>query len=217
MRLASGLRIANPRRLILAFAKHWYHMYDGVHVPKDDELRVVEIALSTMLNSRISGNTAGVIFRKKQAVKEALAAVPPDVDLLDVEAGDELPGADGISRAITAMCDIKRVKLSVSTKILHKKRPGMLPIFDSVVESQYYPRWCPSVRGRSWGDYAVALLKVVHRDMVSVASELRDLQHELHERGTPLAPCRILNALTWIVKSKNERWIVEQAFGGSPE
>jgi hypothetical protein len=43
------------------------------------------------------------------------------------------------------------------------------------------------------------------------ASELRDLEGELKENHTPLTPCRILNALTWIVKSKNENWIVEQA------
>ncbi len=103
------------------------------------------------------------------------------------------------------------MKLSVSTKILHKKRPGLIPIFDSVVESQYYPQECPSVRRRLPGDYAIVLLQVVHKDMLSVASELRDLQSALAERRTPLTPCRILNALTWMVKAENEEWIVEQA------
>jgi Family of unknown function (DUF6308) len=211
MKLASGLEIADPRKLILAFVEHWYPMYDAVKVLEDNELRVTDIALSTMLNSRISGNTAGVIFRERKPVEAALAGIPPCVDLLDVDTDGEIPGASGISRAITSMCGIKRVKLSVSTKILHKKRPGLIPIFDSVVESQYYPRWCPSVRGRLPGDYAIALIKVVHKDMRSLAAELLDLQGELEERGTPLTPCRILNALTWIVKTGNEEWIVEQA------
>ena len=77
-----------------------------------------------------------------------------------------------------------------------------------MVESQYP---IPSVRGRLWGDYGIALIKLVHKDMLNVASELRDLQRELEENGTPLTPCRILNALTWIVRSGNEEWIVEQA------
>jgi hypothetical protein len=211
VKLASGLKIADARKLILAFVEHWYPMYDGVQVLQDNELCVTDIALSTMLNSRISGNTAGVIFRKREPVEAALAEIPPRMDLLDVGTEGEIPGASGISQAITAMCDIRRVKLSVSTKILHKKRSGLIPIFDSEVESQYYPRWCPSVPGRLWGDYALALIKVVHKDMLSVASELRDLQGELEEKGTPLTPCRILNALTWIVKAGNEKWIVEQA------
>ena len=99
----------------------------------------------------------------------------------------------------------------VSTKILHKKRQGLIPIFDSFVEKQYWPRWCSSDPNRTWGEYAIALTRLVHRDMLSVANELRDLQGELQERGTPLTACRILNALTWIVKAGNEDWIVKEA------
>ena len=124
MKLASGFYIAHPRKLVLAFVKHWYPMYDGVQVLQDNELRAPDIALSTMLNSRISGNTAGVIFREREPVEAALKEIPPCVDLLDVGTGDDIPGAGGISRAITAMCNIKRVKLSVSTKVLHKSAPA---------------------------------------------------------------------------------------------
>ena len=211
MKLPSGLKIAKPRKLILAFVQHWYPMYDAVPVMEDNELRVADIALSTMLNSRISGNTGGAIFRQRETVQAALAGIPPNLDLLDIPIDGELPGASGISRAITSMCELMRVKLSVSTKILHKKRPGLIPIFDSVVAGQYYPRWCPNVRGQTWGDYALALIKLVQKDMHGAASELRDLRSELAERGAPMTPCRILNALTWIVRAGNEEWIVKQA------
>jgi hypothetical protein len=211
MKLASGLKIADARKLILAFVEHWYSIYDGVPVLRDNELRITDIALSTMLNSRISGTTARLIFREKEPVEAALVEIPPDVDLLDVATEGEIPGASGIRRAIASLCAIRRVKLSTSTKILHKKRPGLIPILDSVVQSQYYLQWCPSFRGRHHGDYAIVLLQVVHKDMLSVASELRDLQSALAERRTPLTPCRILNALTWMAKAENEEWIVEQA------
>ena len=69
----------------------------------------------------------------------------------------------------------------MATKILHKKRPGLIQIFDSMVEGHYYPTWCPSVKGRSWGDYAVALTRLVHKDMVSVADELQSLRCALKE------------------------------------
>src|SRR5262249_21303117 len=122
-----------------------------------------------------------------------------------------VPGADGISQAVTCLCDIPRVTLAVSTKILHKKRPGLIPIFDRFVGAHYFPRWCPIPSRPSWGRYALDLIKVVHKDMMSVASERRDLQRELQAKGTPLTPCRILNVLTWIVKSGNEERILEQA------
>jgi hypothetical protein len=211
MQLATKLRIKNPRALLLAFVQHWYPMYDGVEVPQDNQLRVVEIALSTMLNSRISGNTAGDTWRGRRSVEAALAGIPTGLDVLDVPAGDEIPGAAGIARAITELCTVRWVKLSVSTKILHKKRPGLIPIFDRVVESHYCPRGCLSVPHQSWGDYALALTAVVHRDMLSVASELRDLRAELQQRRTPMTACRILNVLTWAVKSDNANWLLNKA------
>jgi hypothetical protein len=210
MKLVSKLNIPNPRKLILAFVEHWYPVYDAVPVDQDNELSASDIALSTMLMSRISGVTGGYIFRATEPINAALKKIPANVDLLDVVADDEIPGADGISQAITAMCAVKRAKLAVSTKILHKKRPGLIHIFDSVVK-KHYARLCPSVSERTWGDYAIALTRLVHKDMLSVASELRDLEGELKENHTPLTPCRILNALIWIVKSRNEKWIVEQA------
>ena len=83
MQTASGFRVRNPRTLLIGFVNHWYPMYDGVEVAQDNQLRVVEIALSTMLNSRISGNTGEAIWRKARATVEAsLSQIPPHIDLL---------------------------------------------------------------------------------------------------------------------------------------
>ena len=207
MKTTTEFEVEKPHELLLGFVRKEYELYDGVEVPQDNELRVVEISLSTMLNSRISGNTGGAIWLEARThVEEALADIRPGVDLLDLPQGDSIPDEPGISRAVTAICDVHRAKISVATKILHKKRPGLIPIFDSVVEGHYWPRWCPTVKGRSWGDYAVALTRLVRRDMVSVASELQDLRRALAENGTPLSGCRILNALMWAVLSNNEEW-----------
>jgi hypothetical protein len=209
MKLLSKLNIPNPRKLILAFVEHWYPVYDGVPVAQDNDLRASDIALSTMLMSRISGVTAGYIFRAKEPIEDGLAKIPANLDLLDVAADDGIPGAEGISQAITAICAVKRAKLAVSTKILHKKRPGLIPILDSVVVG-HYAQSCPTDANRTWGDYAMALTRLVHTDMLNVPSELRELESELKDNGTPLSPCRILNALIWTVKTKNENWIVRR-------
>lgn len=210
MKLASGLKIAEPRKLILAFVEHWYSVYDGVPVAQDNVLRASDIALSTMLMSRISGVTGGYIFRVKEPIEDGLAKIPTDVDLLDVAADAEIPGVRGISQTITAICAVPRAKLAVSTKILHKKRPGLIPILDRVVRD-HYAQSCPSDPNRTLGDYAIALTRLVHTDMLNIACELRELESELKENGTPLTPCRILNALVWTVKKNNEKWIVHRA------
>ncbi len=209
MRLAGGLKIGNPRGLLRAFVEHWYPMYDGVPVAHDSRLTVPDIALSTMLNSRTSGNTAGAIWRAREQVEQGLTKIPANIDVLGVPADAPIPGADGISQAITAMCGIRRVKLSVATKILHKKRPALIPIFDSVVESCYMPI-CDTARGRSYGDYAVALTRLVHKDMLGLAGELKGLENEMAANGTPMTALRILNVLTWAVAAGNERWLLNR-------
>ncbi len=209
LELPSGLKIDRPRRLILAFVDHWYEMYDGVHVAQDNQLRASDIALSTMLMSRISGVTAGYILRIKAPIEDGLTRIPANLDLLDAGTDTDIPGAKGIGQAITAACTVPRAKLAVSTKILHKKRPGLIPILDSFVANHYAPQ-CPSDPNRSWGDYALALTRLIHRDMLSASSQLRDLQEELAENKTPMTACRILNALTWTVKSGGEKWILQQ-------
>jgi len=215
MRLRSGLEINNPRMLLRAFVMQWYPMYDGVPVLQDNHLRVTDISLSTMMNSRIAGHTGALLYRGRESVESGLSKIPAGLDLLDVVRGDDIPGAEGICQAIVGMSQIPRVKLSVATKILHKKRPGLIPILDPVVESHYFPQWCQPIPGRGWGEYAVALIRVVHQDMLSVAVELRELEYELEEAGAPMTPCRILNVLTWIARvgSGYEEWIVQQTVG----
>jgi hypothetical protein len=80
LNLSGGLTIARPRDLIRAFVEHWYDMYDGVPVAQDNELRSSDIALSTMLMSRISGVTAGYILRIKEPIEDGLAKTGPDRD-----------------------------------------------------------------------------------------------------------------------------------------
>jgi hypothetical protein len=212
MKLASGLQITNPRNLLLGFVRHWYGVYDGVEVGHDNELRVVEIALS-MLESQTSNRTLLRIFAQRKRIEEALAKIPANIDLLDVASNESIPGVDGIAQAITELCNTPRVNLSVSTKILHKKRPGLIPILDRFVELHYYPRWYSNHAKASWGSYAVDLIQMVHDDMLSVRNELRDLESELQNTKTPLTPCRILNVLTWIMKTGNAKRISQSAEG----
>src|SRR5947209_17541841 len=97
LKLSGGLTIARPRDLIRAFVQHWYDKYDGVPVAQNNELRASDIALSTMLMSRISGVTAGYILRIKEPIEDGLAKIGPDRDLLDVGADEDITGANGIS------------------------------------------------------------------------------------------------------------------------
>src|SRR5713226_3470985 len=137
MRLVSGLNIRNPEQLLEELAQRWYPVYDGVRVVEDNQLRPEEIALSIMLNSQISGNTGALIWGNRLGVERQLAGIPPDLDLIDVPSTGEIPGASAINAAFDHLCALHRVKLGVAAKILHKKRPALIPIIDSRVYDYY--------------------------------------------------------------------------------
>jgi hypothetical protein len=182
MLLRSGLRIQNPLQELRDLAHRWYPLYDGVVVERDNALRPIEIALSVMLNSQISGNTAALIWEHRGEIELQLAQIPANLDLIETPDGGRIPGIDAIVMAFERMCALKRVKLGIASKILHKKRPALIPIIDSRVYSYYHARvihrWR---RGISWGDQVATLVGLFHRDMLSVESELRDLSNSMYE------------------------------------
>lgn len=198
MHLGSGLQVRNPSQLLEDLVSRWYPLYDDVRVEQDNVLGPVEIALSVMLNSQISGNTAALIWEHRSEVEQQLAHIPTDLDLMDVPDGGRIPGIDAIARTFERMCALKRVKLGIAAKILHKKRPTLIPIIDSRVYGYYHKRvihrWRP---GLSWGDQVAALMDLFHADMVSVENELRDLSKRMHAQRTPLSHVRILDYFLW--------------------
>ena len=171
-------------------------------VPRDNSLGPVEIALSIMINSQVSGNTAEGIWYLRERINESLTQIP-DVNLTANAQGADIPGSSGISRAISEMCGIPRVKLSTATKILHKKRPSLIPILDRIIESHYWSELKANSRDDGWGDYAVKLIGAFRRDLFGVQKQIHDLADGLAAAGTPLTECRILEVLMWATLSEN--------------
>jgi hypothetical protein len=204
MRLASGLEIPDHESLFRHYSDEWHSnwcsSYDGAQVRQDNELSQKDIWLSRQLVSRLTYCDRNAILEKCGEIGNGLQKIPPGVDLLEIAEGGEIPGELALSEIITIMCAIPGVKLAKTMKILHKKRPGLIPVIDSVLECHYWPKWVPSVRRRSKGDYALALIRAFHRDMHSVAEDLRKMSKETAGRGKPLRPCRILDILIWSIK-----------------
>jgi hypothetical protein len=212
LRLQSGLTVEDPMSIVLGYVNaNVYSRYDAVPVLHDNQLRQSEIELSRRLGSRISNRQVAMLCEQRDPVEAALADIPGYIDLLDVPFGEPIPGEAGISGAITAMCRIDGIKLAKSAKILHKKRPALIPILDTVVQMYYWPKWVPSVRGRSWGDYATTMIRMIHRDLYSIGEQLREIRHGLTNRGLIVSCCRILDILIWVERTENANWFRQQA------
>lgn len=92
------------------------------------------------------------------------------------------------------------VRLTKLSKVLHLKRPDLIPLYDNNIWRCYAKLGNPRVkpmRGRSWEDFALVWLPAVRKDLQD------GLQHwqamaELAPKGRPVpTPLRVLDMVAW--------------------
>lgn len=126
----------------------------------------------------------------------ALAAIPVDADLFATATHDQ-----SAAELMAMLCGYRGIKAANATKLLHQKRPGLFPIFDSLVRRALGLSW-PEVEGVA--GYLQLLRQ--YRDVMLIEGN-REAFNQIMERmgdaGTePLAgkpPVRVLDALSWSV------------------
>ena len=192
---SDGTIIESPLNMLEQFVDAEYECYDGVRVEQDNFLRPEEIAISVLINSQISGNTARAIWKEAlESVEENLQQINPDFDLLDDE--ENIPW-EYIQGAIGAICAVKRAKIAVATKILHKKRPKLVPMVDSVIMGHYRSSFPKRWKG-SYEQKAVDVIRLFRKDLLATQDRIQEFKQYFHSRGKPLTLCRILEILIWI-------------------
>jgi hypothetical protein len=85
------------------------------------------------------------------------------------------------------------------TKALHRKRPALIPMLDSVVQ-EYLAMDLPQTgSSASFGERATALVRSYKQDLDRNRSALHEVQLALAARGYQLTEVRILDLLIWSV------------------
>jgi hypothetical protein len=87
-----------------------------------------------------------------------------------------------LTRLFDAFAGIRGVGFSKMTKALHRKRPALIPILDSVVQA-YLSSDDPGTRSSgSFGGRATELVRSYKRDLDRNRSVLHEVQRELASR-----------------------------------
>ena len=97
-----------------------------------------------------------------------------------------------------AFADIRGIGFSKMTKALHHKRPALIPMLDSVVQS-YLQDDDPGVSA-PFGERALGLVRGYKRDLDLNRRAVRAVRLELARRGYVLTEVRILDLLIWSVE-----------------
>jgi hypothetical protein len=195
--LRGGVEIGNPLDLALEFLAA-YSSYEGYDSSGPASFDESDLRLANRGGARISAAEIAAILEHRGEIERALRKVHPDASLAD--ATSSIPWLP-LTRLFDAFGDIRGVGFSKMTKALHRKRPALIPMLDSVVQA-YLTRDDPSARSPgSFGERATALVRSYKRDLDRNRSALHEIQQELARRTYRLTEVRILDLLIWSVSA----------------
>ena len=195
--LRGGVDLENPLELALEFL-HTYSAYEGYDTSGPASLNEGDLRLANRGGARISAAEIAAILERRDEIERALRKIHPAASLAD--ATSSIPWVP-LTRLFDAFADIRGIGFSKMTKALHRKRPALIPMLDSVVQA-YLTRDDPGARSsESFGARATALVRSYKRDLDRNRSVLRKIQRELASREYRLTEVRILDLLIWSVSA----------------
>jgi transposase len=191
--LRGGVEVEHPLELALEFLAA-YSSYEAYDSSGPGSFGESDLRLANRGGARISGAEIAAILERRAEIERALRKVHPDASLAD--ATSSIPWIP-LTRLFEAFADIRGIGFSKMTKALHRKRPALIPMLDSVVQA--YLTWDdPGARSRgSFGERATALVRSYKRDLDRNRSALQEVQQELASRTYRLTEVRILDLLIW--------------------
>lgn len=194
--VANGKRIDDCLKKVLRYGGRYpgYQAYDRMEIAQDNSLRDRDILVANRLGARMGPLPVETFKQNRARIEAALRSVPLGVALDDPwEAEESMWGT--IEKAYRACWDYD-IREARVTKVLHKKRPQLIPIVDGkMVIGRYYAEYSGP---KKWGvPRMVAVTQRIREDMIENASSLRQLQKELLEKGIKLTRVRLFDMLLW--------------------
>jgi hypothetical protein len=192
--LRNGVEIEDPLRVVLGYLEAW--RIDSSDASGPRSFGEPDLRLANRDGARISAAEISAILERRRAVEQALRMISPAASLAGAERSVPwLP----LRQLFDAFADIRGVGFSKMTKALHRKRPALIPMLDSVV--QKYLEDDAAAAQAPFGERALALVRGYKRDLDRNDTTMRAVRHELASRGYRLTEVRILDLLIWSVEA----------------
>ena len=191
--LRGDVEVENPLELVLGFlaAYSGHEAYDSSGHASFDES---DLRLANRGGARISATEIAAVLERRRKIERALRKVHPDASLADTTSA--IPWIP-LTRLFDTFGDIHGIGFSKMTKTLHRKRPALIPILDSVVQA-YLTKDEPRLDStETFAERATALVRSYKRDLDRNRAVLQEIQRELASRDCRLTEVRILDLLIW--------------------
>jgi hypothetical protein len=189
--LRNGVEIEDPLGTILdSVEARW--AYDVGDHSGPTSFRESDLRLANRGGARMSAAEIAAILERRRAIERALRAVAPQASLGG--AASSVPWLP-LRQLFNAFADIRGVGFSKMTKALHRKRPALIPMLDSVVQT-YLADDDPGAPA-PFGERALGLVRGYKRDLDRNEVAVRAVRQELARRGHEVTEVRILDLLIW--------------------
>jgi len=190
--LRAGVEVENPLELALEFLAA-YSSYETADPSGPMSFDERDLRSANRGGARISTVEIEAILERRSEIERVLRQIHTEASLAEAESS--IPWGP-LTLLFSAFGDIRGVGFSKMTKALHRKRPALIPMLDSVVQA-YLTRDDRPAHSGSFGEDATALVRSYKRDLDRNLSTLHWLQQELASRTYRLTEVRILDLLIW--------------------
>ena len=195
--LRGGIEVENPLDVALQFLQA-YSGYEAGDSSRPDSFDERDLRLANRGGARISAAEIAAILERRREIDGSLRRIGPGESLTDT--ASSIPWI-ALSQLFDAFANIRGVGFSKMTKALHRKRPALIPMLDSVVQ-EYLTKDDPvTSSSESFGARATALVRSYKRDLDRNRSALDELKRKLATRDYRLTEVRILDLLIWSVNA----------------
>jgi len=130
---------------------------EGRDLAWSDRLLPQDIAITVLMNSKVSTDDVEALLGRKDAIERALKEVPRDVDLF----GPVSDEAWGKVKGLFGAMEVHGIGLAKMTKVLCLKRPRLIPMLDSYVMEALYAKEWPDVDEDTYAEAGVAAMKTL--------------------------------------------------------
>jgi len=198
--LSDGTQIPDPWDLMVNYYERDAHeLYDSLAVPQDNKLDLAalsSLAFFEVFNPRLEQWRH--LWTLRSEIEAMLGRIPPGLELTS----EEIPWLaiadifDFFSNAVGGF------GFARTSKVLHKKRPHLIPILDRLVTDHYRtiqetvfgekPR-----REKMFGWAAAETILAIRNDVIANKEALVELQSECKARGINLSLVRTFDVIVW--------------------
>jgi hypothetical protein len=195
--IAGSKTIEDCEQKVRKFIKkdYSYKLYDLS--PPSNPTRLVQSDLFILMSIG-GGNPGGEklleLWNKRHEIDDILENIPDDIALTDEESS--IPW-DDLKNIFTLFFSIKQktnkgmrraLGIARSSKILHKKRPLLIPLMDN----QLIPKFYGSIAYPSNSREAISLIKEIRKDIINNQNTLKGIKSKLKKQEPSIANISIL-------------------------